>query len=400
MKAYLQAKEQCARRRAVVAVQVGVMLVVLLGFAVLTVDVGALYNARADLQRAADSAALAGVSALVTDDMMRIRQGTADGDTAAAVLLDSETRSHEFGGLNLTFGLDATFIADADILIGQIDLTSAVDPLVENPPAADLNAVQVNVRRESDGAGTNGPIQLFFAPIFGHFTAEASATGVAAFDDRVVAISFDNPQTNTLPFTIHRDAFNSDWNSGQDQYGWNGNEVTSAADGIREVRLYPYPLSGGPYEDGDGNFGVLNIGTGNQGVEAEREQILNGVTAADMEMEIGTSTPSFYDDEGGALTYQVTGSPGMEATLQAAIGTMVGEVVGFFLHDNVVLSGANATYTISEMRFGRVMAIRLTGPPSLRGLYIQPVSYVGSDVIIDPAAPSTNGLMGRLVLVR
>ena len=38
------------------------MLTVLLGFAALTVDVGAMYNARAQLQRSADSAALAAMS--------------------------------------------------------------------------------------------------------------------------------------------------------------------------------------------------------------------------------------------------------------------------------------------------------------------------------------------------
>ncbi|MCH9003240.1 MAG: hypothetical protein IIC02_11760, partial [Planctomycetes bacterium] len=39
------------RRRAVVAVQVGVLLVVLMGTAALTIDVGAMFNVRADLQR-------------------------------------------------------------------------------------------------------------------------------------------------------------------------------------------------------------------------------------------------------------------------------------------------------------------------------------------------------------
>ena len=85
---------------------------------------------------------------------------------------------------------------------------------------------------------------------------------------------------------------------------------------------------------------------------------------------------------------------------KAALGEIVGDVVGFFLHDDVVLSGANATYTITEMRFGRVMDIRLTGAPAQRGLFIQPVSYAGSGVRIDHNAPSTGGLLGRLILAR
>ena len=78
----------------------------------------------------------------------------------------------------------------------------------------------------------------------------------------------------------------------------------------------------------------------------------------------------------------------------------MGQVVGFFLHENVVLSGSNAIYTITEIRYGRVMDIRLTGNPNQRGLFIQPVSYTGADVRIDPDAPSTGGLVGRIVLTR
>ncbi len=57
-------QDQPNRRRALVAVQVAVMAPVLLGFAALTIDVGAMYNAKAELQRTADSAALAAASML------------------------------------------------------------------------------------------------------------------------------------------------------------------------------------------------------------------------------------------------------------------------------------------------------------------------------------------------
>ena len=49
-----------ARRRAVAAVQVAVMLVVLVGVAALTIDGGHLMFVRGELQNAADAAALAG----------------------------------------------------------------------------------------------------------------------------------------------------------------------------------------------------------------------------------------------------------------------------------------------------------------------------------------------------
>jgi len=56
------------RRRAVVAVQVALALPVLTGFAAMTIDVGTMYNARNDLQRTADAAAMAAMGAIAFTD--------------------------------------------------------------------------------------------------------------------------------------------------------------------------------------------------------------------------------------------------------------------------------------------------------------------------------------------
>ncbi len=389
------------RRRAVVAVQVGVTLVVLLGMAALTVDVGQLYAARTELQRAADAAALAGASAYTTDEMMRVRMGTGGGTALTNVKSWAAQRAEEFSVSNHTLGAPTNVQAD-DIATGWINVNSATDPLNPGPAGKDYNAVHVMVRR-SDGEGAvNGPVPLFFSGIFGMLDTDSSASAVAVFDDRFSGFVTTVPGAKILPFTIHEDAFASELAAGGDTYRWNpgSSTISSGSDGIREVRLYPYPLSGGPYEEGDGNFGVLNIGTGNQGIDAERVQIENGVAPSDFEMEIGTSDLTFKDDDGDPVTYDMTGSPGLEATLKEAIESIEGEVIGFFLHDNVILSGSNAIYTITELRFGRVMDIKLTGPPAGKGFYIQPVSYSGGGIRIDTDAPPTGGLVGLVVLAR
>ena len=54
-----------SRRRAVVVPLIGLMLLVMLGFVVLTVDLGHVYTARAEMQAVADSSALAGASGLM-----------------------------------------------------------------------------------------------------------------------------------------------------------------------------------------------------------------------------------------------------------------------------------------------------------------------------------------------
>ncbi|MDO8629496.1 MAG: pilus assembly protein TadG-related protein, partial [Phycisphaerales bacterium] len=101
-----------------------VMLVVLIGFASLTLDVGALYNTRADLQDAADAAALAGGSALAGDAMLRVRQGNSSSSVSAeagALILE---RAEAVGLLNYSFASSGTVIPPGDIVSGWIDLTS------------------------------------------------------------------------------------------------------------------------------------------------------------------------------------------------------------------------------------------------------------------------------------
>lgn len=391
------------RRRAVVVIQVGVMLVVLLGFAALTVDLGTLYNARGDLQRTADAAALAGASTYLTDEMMQIRMGNGGYDTMAYVTALGTSRAGEFAALNPTIGTSVTNVGSGDVQTGWINLYSASETIHTNPQPKDYNAVKVTVRREGgDSEGSNPPVQLFFAAIFGRLSADASASAVAVFDDRFRGISAGAPGAGMTPFTISENAFGSELAGGGDQYAYDeaSDTVSASPDGIREIRLYPYPLSGSGYAEGDGNFGMLNIGTGNQGVEAERVQIINGASADDFVMEVGTSELDFFDDSGNPITYEITGSPGMESSLTSALEEITGQVVGFFVHEQVVLFGSNSVYTITGIRYGRVMAMRLTGPPAQRGFYVQPVSYAGGEVRIHPDAPSSDGLVGRIVLAR
>jgi len=391
------------RRRAVVAVQVAVMLVLLVGVAALTIDVGAMFNVRADLQRTADAGALAGASAYITDAMMTVRMGTSGANGLTTVVNMAKERSAGFSYVNPTYGTDHTHVALSDIVTGWINPNSPNDAIHTNPQPRDYNVVEVTAHRSEGGdADSNGPVDFLFASVFGRFSGEVHASAAAIFDDRFAGIHVNGNGANILPFTIHEDAFLFELANGGDQYGYNADlgQVNTSPDGIREIRIYPYPLSGGPYEEGDGNFGVLNIGTGNQGVEAEIEQILNGVSDTDFVAEVGTSDLTFFGEGGTPVTYDVTGSPGLEATLKGAIGDIIGQEIGFFLHDNVVLSGSNAIYTITQIRYGRVMAIRLTGAPEQRGFFIQPTSYAGGDVVISPDAPSSGGLVGRLVLVR
>ncbi len=112
------------KRRAVTAALVLLMIPVLIGFAALTIDIGAMYNTRADLQRTADAAALAGVAALTSDTMMQYR------DTSNSALLSQVTTAatgevNYFSALNHSFGSSTMHIESGDITTGWLDVTSS-----------------------------------------------------------------------------------------------------------------------------------------------------------------------------------------------------------------------------------------------------------------------------------
>ena len=410
MSTYLRTGQFCSRRRGVVAIQVGVMMVVLIGFAAMTVDVGTLYNTRGDLQRTADAAALAGASAYTTDEMMSVRMETGGSEALTFVNNLILSRSTEYASMNPTFLASSTKtkVATSDINSGYLKLASASETMHTNPQPWEFNAVHVMVRREE--GGLNGSVPLFFAPIFGKLVGESSASAVAVFDDRVTGFTPGTPgAANLLPFGIQQDIYDEQrTTTGGDQWAYDdtslaapNERVSNAPDSIREVKLYPWPLSGDG-SDGSGNFGFLNVGTENQGASAEANQILYGITGAEINAEIGTPEPTFYGESGESVTYEITGSPGLTASHEAAISQLIGKVVGFFIYSTYTDPGANDIYTITGIRFGRVMHIDLKGNQSKPdyGFFIQPVSYSGGGLKIDPDAPSSNGQMGRLVLAR
>lgn len=389
------------RRHGIVVVQVVVLITVLMGFAALTIDIGTLYRARGELQAAADAAALAGASAFTTDAMLKVRLTPDDDASLYEVLSATVDRVNEFSQLNYTLGSPTVVeLSASDISSGWIDLTSGTSAIDPARASNTFNAVQVTVRRASGGGdGSNGPVPFFLAPILGLASGDTFATAAGAFDDRFAGIAVGSGSAGTLPLstddTLYTAGLASAPDSSLDNYGYDdgSGSVVSMADGVNEINIFPGVTA-------PGNFGLLNIGTPNNGLPGLSYQIENGVSAAEMQAEIGTSEITFYDSGGSPTAYSITGTPGMENGLIPSFELQIGQTVSFFVHGAVAGNGANSTYTITGIRFARVMGVQLTGPQSQRGIWVQPVVYSGADVITGVAAPSSNGMIGRIVLVR
>jgi hypothetical protein len=377
------------RRKGVAAIFAMVLLVVLIGFASLTLDVGAMYNTRADLQNAADAAALAAAAAYTSPEMTQIRLGAGSDGQIQDVIASGRAMAQEAGLKNWSFGSDGTEIPDEDITFGWIDLASGTSAIDTSASPATFNAVQVVTRRS---AQVNGPLQFFFASIFGKSTTTITASAVASYVGTITAYDIAVPfAANLWPFTIHEDEFDKWALQGADNYSYDSEKemVFKGNDGEREVRLYPDKLA-------PGNYGLLNIGAPSQSTNMLETQIVNGVMPADLEMEVGTSQLAFSDENGNPTGYDISGNPGLKSALQASIVLRYGDIVAFFVHDHVQKSGSNVSYHVTGIRFARVMFSALSGPN--RGIQMQPVAYTGPGVIMLPGPASSS--TGQIVLAR
>jgi len=163
------------RKRGVVVVQVAVGLTTLVGFMALAIDVGAMYTAKTEIQRAADSAALAAATELGDytdgDPMTRARTAAADFANRNKVL-------------NSGVGLDAS-----DVVFGQAHINQDTGKYVFTETTDLPNAVKVRLRRTT--GSPSGPMSLFFARVFGIQSANLAAQATAVLTPRDIAFVLD-----------------------------------------------------------------------------------------------------------------------------------------------------------------------------------------------------------------
>lgn len=170
-----RSRQNNSRRRGAVAVLLAVTVPVIVAFAALSVDVGVMYNAKADLQRCADAAAMAAASrltALEIGDPIDLAR-TAAQQTAAANMVINQSPS----------------LANADIVFGRAAIDPFTNAVTFTPTEVIPNAVRVTVRKET--GSPNGPLDLYFAKIFGKTSTDVSATATAAVAPRDIALVSD-----------------------------------------------------------------------------------------------------------------------------------------------------------------------------------------------------------------
>ncbi len=186
--------ERPGAQRGAVALVVALMLPVLLGVAAFAVDLAHVHAVRAELQNAADAAALRGARDLTDPATGQLRWTQAAQQAQAAI------------GLNRAEGQT---LADGTVQTGFWNLrgqpaglqSSDITPTVWDVPA-------VSVRLSKQGALNGGPVQGFFAKLWGRVGFDQSVQAVAAL------VSPGQVQPGELfPLAISQCLYDNYWNS-------------------------------------------------------------------------------------------------------------------------------------------------------------------------------------------
>ncbi len=296
-----------AKRKGAIAVLAAILLVPLMGLIALGVDYGYLRVVQADLQRAADAAALAAAQDLAPD---------VAGDQN---LYSVKETLRDFVRQNVKRSPDFT-VLDSDIEIGRYDTSSGTGvTIVAGSGIAD--AVRVTLRRD---ASANGEVPLFFARVIGISTAPVVVTATAYLPParRI------RPGTGILPFSIPVDV-------------WTSRDVGDVWSIYGDGKLTDDSGNTIP-----GNWGTLDIGASNNSTSDLSNQILDGLRQEDLDALYaeGRIPTNEYIDAGAA--FSANGDPGLSSGIKNAVQQVEGMTKLIPIYDSVSGEGANVEFHV------------------------------------------------------
>jgi Flp pilus assembly protein TadG len=367
-------------RHGTVAVLSCFLMIGMLGLVAFAVDLGYLANSQTELQRAADSAALAACNEL--------HYGGTPGTPVnlSNYVADVPTVASQYAAANKVCA-SAPALAASDVVVGYMAGPGQPGATIDTGANINsFNAVQVTVRRASN---ENGLVPAFFSRVFGQQGEAASATATAAFLGNIsgfgIPASGTGPGAGTgnlmfLPFALDLDTWNALLaGTGSDVWKWDSvNQcVVSGSDGILECNLFPQG-TGSP-----GNRGTVTIGCSN-GTSNLVRQIQYGLSASDL---------ASY---GGVLQLDSTGNlylpanPGISAGTKSALASIIGQTRIIPIFSSVTGNGANAMYDIVQFVGIRVLDVNLTGSMSSKHLTVQPAWVYTRGAIAAASSGSSN----------
>lgn len=383
------------RRKGSIIVLAAGVLVLVFAFTSFTVDLGFIALTRAELQNAADSAALGGAQEL--SQGIGVGPIASPNDTATAVRQVAEA----LAGMNPAGELDGVYIDPAqDVRLGRIQWNEASgqwDRIWGESPYTLVEVIAHRDRgeaRDVDGQSLDGPLPLFFAPVIGHDDASIITRSAAAIFPGVGFRIDENSDAmaDILPIAMDEQTWNDLMaGNGTDNYGYNEEtgEVTNHGDGILEANLYPSGSTSLP----PGNRGTVDIGSPNNSTNDLKRQILHGVNADDLSWFGGELR---FDD----VPIELNGDTGLSAGIKSSLQQIIGQPRAIPVFSQVSGPGNNAMYTIVKFVGIRIMYVKLTGSPSKKRVVIQPAPFSDSTVIRGETTVTVDSIFTKPALIQ
>jgi Flp pilus assembly protein TadG len=384
-------------RRGGIIVLAASILVALFAFTAFVVDVGYITLTKAELSKAADGAALAAVSELpdAFGKGATINQSAADvNGRGAAVAVGN---ANESASRNSTY-MDST----RDVRFGKYQWNAGEHKWEKFWNQTPYNMAEVTFRRNVSGANGpssagDGPLNLFFAPVFGTYRAGTQALSTAAM---LPAVGFkieagSTAKTSILPIALDIETWTDliDHNVGSDEYYFNPatGTVSAGADGIREVNLYPNGNADLP----PGNRGTVDIGPTNNSTADLNRQILEGINQSDLASLAAQGVQLRWDN--GPI--MLNGDPGLSAGIKEELESIKGQPRAIPIFSAVSGPGNNAMYTIEKFVGIRIMFVQLTGKPASKKVIIQPAPLVDPTAITGNRVITNDTVFGPAALI-
>jgi Flp pilus assembly protein TadG len=375
-------------RRGNIIVMSAAFMVALMGFAAMGLDIGYIAMVRSQLNSATDGAALAGAYELHSG------LGPGTSPTQTAVGNAAKSAAVTVAGVNRAGEKNSIYVNSAsNVRLGR--RVNNGTGWTNTWGAQPYNLIEVSaVRGSIGGSSGDSALPLFFAKVLGQNTANMAVTSRAALLAGVGFRIVSNPGTGyapILPITYDLPSWTALMaGTGTDEYSYDPvtGAVTAGADGIKEIDLYPY----GNQSLVPGNRGTVKIGVSNNSTAILSDQILNGVSDAQLAAIGGTIqiTP------GSTIT--LGGNPGLSAAIKDPLAAIIGQPRAIPIFNAVSGPGNNASFTIVKFVGIRILFVQLTG--GNKRVIAQPAVLISESVIPGNATSTSEFVYTKPKLVQ
>ena len=379
---------QTQARRGAITILAAILSIVLVGMVAFCVDLGFVLSAKEELQRSADSSALAAC--------WEFGQRLSKGSTSSSAAGYARTTAAQYASLNhvtgnaMTLNTNTSNDPTGDVVLGYIADFKNPQSVFQTASSSNYNAVKVRLSKESSA---NGEVPYFFARVFGLQGQKLHSEAIAGLvrDVKGFKAASDGGNLDLLPYTLDLTTWvNFAANIGTDNYRWNATTKTveAGSDGLVEVNLFPQG-TGSP-----GNRGTVDIGSSNNSTADIARQIVYGISPSDLAALGG----SLQFDETGKL--YLNGDIGISAGVKDELESIKGQPRIIPIFSAVSGNGNNAQYTIVKWQGIRIMNVKLTGSMSQKNVMIQIAPVLVKGVIPATTSDSSSYVFSPVVLVR